>query len=295
MDRAGDYRSGDLRAEITELSEMTELSLSGICWSSVIAGAIAALALTLVLLWLGTGMGFTVVSPWGDDAGVSAKTFKYGTAVYLAVVTLISSAVGGYIAGRLRTRWTGVHSDEVYFRDTVNGFLSWAIATIIGALLLSTVASSIIGSTASGLTQAAGTAAAQSAGPVAGYVDQLLRSDQSTTVGQSGGQSGGSDDIRSELMRLLSSSFGSGQDVQSVDRTYIAQIVARRTGLNQAEAEKRVNDVTTQAKSALDTARSAAAQLAFGVTIALLIGALSASIAAAMAGKRMDRNWQSVR
>lgn len=268
-------------------TSVTELPTSGVSWAAVLAGALAALALTLVLLWFGTGMGFSVVSPW-SDSGVSATTFKIGTGLYLVVVAMISSAIGGHIAGRLRTPWYGIHSNETYFRDTAQGFLAWALASIVGALLLASAATTIIGSTAGGLAQGASSAAAaQSSGPMSGYVDQLLRPDPtSATV-----PAGDANDIRAELTRLLTSSFSTERDLKPADRTYVAQVVARRTALSQADAEKRVNDIVTQAKSDLDKARKAAAQLAFWMAASLLVGAFAASIAAAEAGAFRDRNW----
>ncbi len=268
-------------------TSVTELPTSGVSWAAIAAGALAALALTLVLLWFGTGMGFSVVSPW-SDSGASATTFKIGTGLYLVVVAMISSAIGGHIAGRLRTPWYGIHSNETYFRDTAQGFLAWALASVVGALLLASAATSIIGSTAGGFSQGAGTAAAQSSGPMSGYVDQLLRPDPAAATVPAGD----ANDIREELTRLLTSSFSTERDLKAADRTYVAQVVARRTALSQADAEKRVNDVVTQAKSDLDKARKAAAQLAFWMAASLLVGAFAASIAAAEAGAfRDDRNW----
>lgn len=267
-------------------TSVTELPTSGVSWAAILAGALAALALTLVLLWFGTGMGFSVVSPW-SDAGVSGTTFKIGTGLYLVVVAMISSAVGGHLAGRLRTPWYGIHSNETYFRDTAQGFLSWALASVVGALLLASAASTIIGSTPGGLSQGASTAAAQSSGPMSGYVDQLLRPDPTAATVPAGD----ANDIRDELTRLLTSSFSAERDLKPADRTYVAQVVARRTSLSQADAEKRVNDVMTQTKSDLDKARKAAAQLSFWMAASLLIGAFAASIAAAEAGAFRDRNW----
>lgn len=267
-------------------TSVTELPTSGVSWAAVAAGALASLALTLVLLWFGTGMGFSVVSPW-VDAGISATTFKIGTGLYLIVVAMISSAIGGHIAGRLRTPWYGVHGNETYFRDTAQGFLAWALASIVGALLLTSVASGIIGSTAGGLTQSVGAAAGQSSGPMAGYVDQLLRADVTSATVPSGDPA----DVRDELVRLFTSSFGTERDLKPADRTYVAQVVARRTSLSQPDAEKRLTDVVTQAKADLDNARKGAAQVAFWMAASLLVGAFAASIAAAEAGAFRDRNW----
>lgn len=264
-----------------------EVSASGISWASVVAGAVASLAITLLLLWFGVAMGFSVTSPWADS-GVSSTTFKIGTGVYLIVMAMISSAIGGHIAGRLRSGWA-VHPNEVFFRDTANGFLSWALATIVGAVLLGSAATGILGSSVGGLAQAGASAVGQSSAPMAGYVDQLLRPSPSTTA-----TPGDSNDAREELTRLLSSSFSTTRDVSSDDKAYVAQVVSQKTGLNQADAQKRVDGVIAKAKANLDAARKAAAQLAFWIVASLLIGAFSASLAATEAGTFRDRNWNTV-
>src|SRR6478736_1074572 len=160
---------------------VVEPSVAGVSWAAVLAGAVASLALTLVLLSFGAGMGFSVVSPWGNS-GVSATTFKIGTGLYFIVMAMISSAIGGYLAGRLRTKWVGVQSTEVHFRDTAHGFLAWAAASVLGAVLLASPASSLVGGTLSGATQAAANSAQSS--PMDGYVDTLFRSDNASAQGQ---------------------------------------------------------------------------------------------------------------
>jgi len=237
-----------------------------------------------VLLVFGLGLGLSVVSPW-SGAGVSATTFKIGTGLYLVVIAMLSSSIGGYIAGRLRTRWTGVHSDEVYFRDTAHGFIAWAFAAVIGAVLLASPASSLIGGAAPGASRAAGSAASQ-AGPMDGYVDTLLRSDTSAAAG-----GGNAQEPREEMTRLFTSSFRSGGELKPADKTYVSKVVAARTGLSQADAEKRVNDVVTQVKSDTDAARKATAQLAFWLVASLLIGAFCASLAATEGGGLRDGTW----
>jgi hypothetical protein len=237
----------------------------------------------LVLLALGTGLGLSAVSPWGNS-GVSVTTFKTGTGLYFIVLGMISSAVGGYLAGRLRTKWTGVHTDEVYFRDTAHGFLAWAFASILGAAVLAMPASSLVGGAASGATQAAANAA-QSSGPMDGYVDALLRSDNPAA------QPANPADSRGELVRLFTTSFRNGSDMNANDRTYVAKVVSARTGLSQSEAEKRVTEVTAQVKSDLDKARKNAAQLALWLTASLFIGAFSAALAATDGGGLRDGTW----
>ena len=119
----------------SETATVVESGQSATSWAAIIAGGVATAALTLVLLAFGSGMGFSAVSPW-SNAGVSAGTFKLATGVYLIIVSMLSSTIGGYLAGRLRTKWIGLHSEEVLFRDTAHGFLAWAFAAVLGAAAL---------------------------------------------------------------------------------------------------------------------------------------------------------------
>jgi hypothetical protein len=266
-----------------------EPSVAGVSWAAVAAGAIVSCALTFVLLAFGVGLGLSVVSPWAG-AGISATTFKIGTGLYLVVIAMLSSSIGGYLAGRLRSRWIGVHSDEVYFRDTAHGFVAWAFASVLGAVLLASPASSLLGGGATAVTQGAASAVSQSSGPMDGYIDTLLRSDKPAAQA-----AGYANDTRGEMVRLFTSSFRNGGDLKPADRDYVSKIVAARTGLSQADAEKRVNEVVTQATADIDAARKATAQLAFWLTASLLIGAFCASLAATEGGGLRDGTWVKVR
>jgi hypothetical protein len=268
--------------ETVELSTPAEES-PAVSWAAVAAGAIAAAALTLVLLAFGAGMGFSAVSPWGNS-GVSVSTFQIGTGLYLICVAMLASAIGGYIAGRLRTRWVGVHSHEVFFRDTAHGFLAWGFATVLSAAFLAAAASNIAGGASSvGLSA---TRSAGSGAPVDYYVDALLRSNPSASPNTTDLRA-----TRRELADILMTGLRDG-DVPLPDRTYVAQVVAAHAGLSQADADRRVSDVINQAKTALDNARKAAAKLSLWLTAAMLIGAFSASLAATDGGYVRD-NWNS--
>ena len=266
-----------------------EPSVAGVSWPAVAAGAVVSCALTVVLIAFGIGLGLSVVSPW-SGAGISASTFKIGTGLYLIVIAMLSSSIGGYIAGRLRTRWIGVHSDEVYFRDTAHGFIAWAFASILGAVLLASPVSSLIGGGSSAAVQGAASAG-RSSGPMDGYVDTLLRSD--TPASQQGNAQGNTNESRGELSRLFVSSFRNGTELKPADRDYVSKVVAARTGLSQADADKRVSEVVTQAKTNLDAARRATAQLAFWLTASLLVGAFCSSLAATEGGGLRDGTWKS--
>jgi len=269
-----------------------EPAVAGISWAAVLAGAVTSLALTLVLLSLGAGLGFSVVSPWSNSAG-SATTFEIGTGLYFIVMAMISSALGGYMAGRLRRRWIGVQTTEVHFRDTAHGFLAWALASVLGAILLASPATSLFASPAtslfSGMTSGAMQSAASSqSGPVDIYVDTLLRRD---TPAADNSANAGSAETRRELARLLAADFRNGAEPSAADRGYLAKVVAARTGLSQADADKRVNDTITQIKSDLDKARKAAMRLAIWLTLSLFIGAFAAALAATEGGGLRDGTW----
>ena len=133
--------------------------MSAASWASIAAGAVATAALTLALLALGAGLGLSSISPWADS-GVSAATFKTATGIYLVLVAVMSSAIGGYLAARLRTKWVGFEPDEVFFRDTAHGFIAWAFATVISAAALGAATTHILGGAAAGIGAAAGQAAA---------------------------------------------------------------------------------------------------------------------------------------
>ena len=128
------------------------------------------------LVGAGGGLGLSSISPWSNE-GVSATTFKVGAGIYLVCVAILASAVGGYLSGRLRHTWTGLHNDEIYFRDTAHGLITWAFATVLSATLLGAAATHIFGGAASGIAPAAAVGANNASNPTDIYVDSLLRTD----------------------------------------------------------------------------------------------------------------------
>lgn len=278
---------------------IAEASTSAVAWPAILGGAFAAAALYLALLALGSGFGLAAVSPW-PNSGASATTFTVTAAIWLVIVQWFTSGVGGYLTGRLRTKWAGLHTHEVFFRDTANGFLSWAVGAVVMAAFLASAASSIVGGitqaatgVAAGAAQGASQAAIQSPGGMAnasGYwVDSLYRSDRpsSPTTNQ---------DSSAEAGRILMMGMRNG-DVPAADKTHLAQLVSARTGLSQADAAKRVDDVIAQekaaeakARAAVDSARKTAASLSIYTGLAMLIGAFIACAAAALGGEQRDRH-----
>jgi hypothetical protein len=269
---------------------------SAVAWGAIIGGAFVIASIGLMLMALGSGFGLLSVSPW-PNSGVSATTFGVMTAIWLIVVQWVSSGLGGYLTGRLRTRWTGLHTDESHFRDTAHGFLAWAVAAVITAAILASAVSALIGGVARGATTVAGNAvqgesqgAVQSGGSAdaTGYlVDSLFRRQQPDA-------SGNSQEVRGEASRILLSGVRSG-DVPAADKTYLAQLVSARTGLSQEDAQKRVDEVIakakeaeTKARQAADAARKAATYLSLFTAFSMLIGAFIAAVAAKIGGDHRD-------
>jgi hypothetical protein len=274
--------------------DIVEAGVSAVSWAAIAGGAFVIAAVSMLLLALGSGLSLSSVSPW-SGSGVSVTTFTVMTAIWLIVVQWLSAALGGYVTGRLRTNWVGVHTHEVFFRDTAHGLLAWAVASVIGIAVLASGASAIVGggthaatSLASSATSGAAQGATQSAsaGGINGYyLDQLFRSDRQQSSGQ---------DPRPEVTRILTMSVQNGS-VSDDDKTYLAQLVATRTGISQDDARKRVDNLISQepaaeqkAKAAADQARKAAASLSFYTFFSMLIGAFIASAAAALGGRSRD-------
>lgn len=304
-------------------ADPSRASNSAISWGAIVAGAAAAASLSLILLILGVGLGLSSVSPWARD-GISAATLGVSTIVWLTLTQMLASAMGGYLAGRLRTRWTHVHTDEVYFRDTAHGFLAWAVATLATAALLTSVIGSIVSGGAQagaqvvgGVASTAGSAApnpmtARTAqentdGPLGYFIDSLFRRDATpaasspqANVAAEGTETTERASARdtAEIGRIFMNVSLSGP-LPAEDVRYVGLIVAQRTGLSQADAEKRITDVYAKAQAqvrdaelaardAADKARKASAYSALWLFVSLLVGAFVASLAATFGGRRRD-------
>jgi hypothetical protein len=255
-----------------------EANASGVSWGAVIGGGFVTAALSVTLLALGAGLGLSSVSPWAN-AGVSAPVLGAAAIVWMIVLQIIASAMGGYLAGRLRTKWSTVHTHEVYFRDTAHGFLVWAVALVITAAFLAAASARMVG----GAAQAAATnqSEARTGDSGAYFIDTLFRSDHPVADRTDAS-------VRDEVTAIFVHAFRQ-KELSATDKTYLAHVVAARTGLQEADAEQRVADVFTQAQQAADAARKATAHFLMWLFIALLIGAFCASYAATVGGRQRDR------
>jgi hypothetical protein len=297
----------------------SESAVSAVSWPAIFAGAFVAAASSMLLFTLGAGFGFASMSPW-PGSGLSATGSAVMAGVWLVVVQWVASAVGGYLAGRMRTKWAGLHTHEVFFRDTAHGFITWAVSTTFVALAVALSAGATLSAASHAAAGIAGGAmtAAMPGGPEPGPMGRGTGRGEGMGHGEAGAgpapggiapydvdllfrstnPSGSADpaSARAEAARILARDLPSG-DLPAADRTYLAQLVAARAGISQEDAQQRVDAVVadlkateTKAREAADTARKAAAKTAILTALSMLIGAFVACVAAALGGHRRDEH-----
>jgi pyocin large subunit-like protein len=270
-----DVRDVEQRAP-TSRSTTAESSQSAVSWSAILCGAAVAAATSLILVALGSGLGLASVSPW-SDRGLSPAAFTAGAAIWLIVTQWVASAVGGYLTGRLRTKWVDIHTHEVFLRDTAHGFVTWAVATVTVAFV---VAGGALTAGAAASLQTATLNPTRSNPTADSYdVDVLFRglSDKSSTA----------TDPRPEALRILAKGLASG-NVPTADRSYLAALVSSRAGIPQSEAAQRVDTFVNNSKSTIDTARKVSSAAAVITALSMLIGAFVACAAGALGGRERD-------
>jgi hypothetical protein len=280
VDQTSSLASAARYESVAQTPVNNESNSSGVSWAAVIGGGFVTAALSLILLALGAGLGLSSVSPW-SNIGASTSTIGTVAILWLILMQIVSSSMGGYLAGRLRAKWANIHTDEVYFRDTAHGFLAWAVALVITAAFLASAAASMVGAAGSSADEkvAGARAEQQEFVPNEYFVDTMFRSvsakpDANTSV-------------RGEAGRIFANGLRQG-DLSAPDRSYLAQLVATTTGLSQPDADKRVSDVFATAQQTADTARKAVAHSLLWAFLALLIGAFCASLAATVGGAQRD-------
>lgn len=250
--------------------------LSGVNWPAVIAGAFVIAAVSLTLLALGAGVGLSSVSPWAQSG---ASAVGWSAIAGLVLMQIVACSLGGYLAGRLRARWTQVHSHEVYFRDTAHGFLAWAVGLVLTAAYLTSAAATMAGGAAAGASAGAASARSDQDSGRDYLVDSLLRGSPNSGANLEGQQR--------EVAAIFAHSLVVGT-LPPADRTYLAQMVAARASVSQPEAERRVDEADVQLRQAAEATRKAIAHSLYWTFLALLVGAFTASVAATVGGKQRD-------
>lgn len=256
-------------------------------WSSVIAGALAAGAMSFILVSFGVaiGLGVSSASPTWRDASASLALLS---GLYLVIQAIVSFGFGGYIAGRTARPAPALATieDDGERRDGLHGLTSWALAVLIGAALLAIIGAAAI--ERSSTRGAAGNATA--AEPLLSYeLDKLFRAPRRPPNADMR-------EARAEAGRILMTS-SSHSGVSSDDRNYLVQQVAALTGLAAPDAERRVDAVIVESRTAINRARRNSVIVAFSVAAATLIGAAVAWAAAVAGGRHRDGeplpNWMA--
>jgi len=249
--------------------------LSYIHWGPGIAGAIVAAATSFVLMGFASAVGLMVASPsptWRDTSVWLAILSGF----WIIVVAVGSFALGGYIAGRVRSTWAAT-PDEVEFRDGTHGLIAWAIGVMLGAVLLALTASSFAaGSAASPPRDTAGAPSF-----LAYEIDRLFRSDRREPVAP---------EMRAEAARIVMRGLGR-TELPAEDRMQLIRLTVAASGLAPPEADKRVTQVLTDARNAASQARRSAVILGFCLAAALAAAAAAAWIAAGIGGKHRDTEF----
>ena len=245
-------------------------------WTPIVAGAIAAAAVSSVLLTFGSAIGLAVVSPsatWRDTSSVLALL----GGLWLLLTSLASFALGGYLAGALRPTVSAATPHEVEFRDGVHGLLVWGVAILIVAALTFAMPR-----TSSPRSDGAVPTASNAESFLALELDRLLRSDRAPDAAILKDS-----DLRAQAARIIFSGLGR-TGVTPDDRGYLVRAVMMRTGLAQPEAEARVDKAFADSKTAISRARRGMVILAFMIGASRMIGGAVAWLAAAAGGKHRD-------
>lgn len=260
-------------------------------WGPIVAGALLAAALSFVLLTFGAAIGLSATSPW-PNSGVSAK-FIAGVAVFWTLVQQIGAFMaGGYIAGRMRTRWNDTPQDEVEFRDGLHGGLVWAVGIVIGATLLLATAGAVARTGAQVAGQAAVTVVGSNVNPMDTVMDTLLRpaapppapASQPARASQ---PAAAAEAPRAIIGRILAASLAEG-GLSADNRTYLVQLVSQQTGLSQQEVETRIGNAVTATREAADKARRTAVTTGLVTAVSLIISFAAAWWAALKGGQHRD-------
>lgn len=255
-------------------------------WSSVFAGALAAGAMSFILVGFGVaiGLGVSSASPSWRDASAALALLS---GLYLIIQAIISFGFGGYIAGRITRPAPALATidDDAERRDGLHGLTSWALAVLIGAVLLAILGAAAIDRSP---TRNAG-GSANSAEPLLSYeLDKLYRAPRRPPADMR--------EARAEAGRILMTS-SSHSGVAPDDRNYLVQQVTALTGLAAAESERRVDASIADARTAINRARRNSVIVAFSVAAAALIGAAVAWAAAVAGGRHRDGaplpNWMA--
>jgi hypothetical protein len=261
--------------ETSRVVEPTDATSPGVSWSAVFAGAFATAALGFTLMALGAGASLSSISMW-PRAGFSTQRVAPIAVLWIILVQALSCALGGFLAGRLRTKWLSIHRHELHFRDTAHGLLVWCVSLVLTVAFLSSLGASLA-------RDLSGMAGEDLAKPADYFADQLFRSDRPVAERPD-------DATRAEAARILAAALRHPM-IDPPDKAYLVALVSTRAGIGAGDAASRIDQVVAAERQSIDDAKKAVAHSLYWLVVALLIGAFSASLAAVAGGRRRELGW----
>jgi hypothetical protein len=305
----------------TDVSRSYTVEGSYVDWAAILAGGVFALAISFLLLSFGASLGLSLTSPYRGE-GVSASWLAIASGIWFAWVIITAFGAGGYLAGRMRRRAEDATADEVQVRDGTHGLIVWATGALVSTLLAAAGVGGLVSAGTSAVGSAVGTATevVTEAAPSEYFANVMLRgslskpeagqtssgpaptADNTDTAATSSGQPARSNTatarvspaVQQEIANIITHSAASGEMAER-DRSYLAQLVAANSDLDEEAARARIdavnaeiNEARAAAAAAVERTRVAGVIFGFIVAATLLIGAVAAFFAAAAGGSHRD-------
>jgi hypothetical protein len=243
-------------------------------WGAIAAGVFVSLAVTSVFLAFGSAIGLSMTS-FQPSASAPVVGLVIAAALWFLWVQISSFIGGGYVAGRMRRRIGDAKAHEVEMRDGAHGLIVWAVNIVIGAALAGLIALAGVGG-------AIGVASTSNSGAMDYYADRLMRSDAAATPPASADSQS-----NAQIGRILATNVAA-RTFDETDRAYVVREIASRTGLAEADAQKRLDDTVATLRAQAETARRYAVLFAFLTAASFLVSGVAAWWAATAGGKHRD-------
>jgi hypothetical protein len=248
-------------------------SVSAVSWGAIFAGTAVAAATSLLLFALFAGLDLAALSRHAGAARGTPPSFTVMAAVALIVTQWVSACLGGYITGRLRTRWVGTHSHEVFFRDTAHGFITWCVATVLMASGLASTAASLTGLRV----------------PLTGMRDMSAQGQPHRALHQAAGSVNGG--VTAGAYRALDPQFAVAEGRIATEAPGQRLLLADGPARVEPGARTRlvaVDETADTDGSGVDVTPKDAAVSSILTALSMLIGAFIAGVSAALGGRLRD-------
>ncbi len=244
-----------------------------ISWGAIFAGVLVTLAIFLTLQILGAGIGAATIDLTGRETS-SPRAMGVGAAIWWFVIGLLALFIGGWVAGRLSGQPNRIdrllHGLAVWSLFSVVMF--WLATTTLSALAGGSLA--LLGQTASAAGQAVGAPQVQQTLEERGLSPEVIRQEIAAAMG-----TGAPQQADSTVVGAVSDYFQGPQTPQ--DRQQLAQVIAQRTGMSEAQANQMIGNLERRAQQAKETGEKVvniAGATFIGIAVAMLLDALAAML-----------------